>query len=122
MSNGVLESQNYKKDARLKRVLAIITYILGAYVLLSGIGFISTLSDVRELIEVNQWHVCSNYKDYPTYVDSGIFGLALLGVPFLISWGLLKSGYWKYAIIPLGVAAAFMFVEFWSTIDCVSRI
>jgi hypothetical protein len=110
--------QDRKKDVRSKRVLAIITYVLGAYVFVFGALFISTLSDVKELIEIHQWHGCSSYKDYPTYVDGGIFCFASLGVMFLASWGFLKTGYWKFAIIPLTVATTIMFLGFWWTRDC----
>ena len=91
-----------------RRVLSICNYALGIYTLICSLLFIWTLSDVKELIEVHQWHGCSNYKDYPTYVASGSIVLAFCAAAFFGCWLLLIYAlYRKDAVFIAGQAFSF---------------
>ncbi len=107
---------------RARRILSWINYALGVYVLLISVGFVTILQDAQELIEVHQWHACWDYKDYSTYITHGVVSLASLATVFFVSWGLLKSARWKFAIVSLGVGFVIFAVEFWWNADCMSRI
>jgi hypothetical protein len=96
-----------------RRVLSICNYALGIYTLICSLLFIWTLSDVKELIEVHQWHGCSNYKDYPTYVASGSIVLAFCAAAFFGCWLLLKFGHLKSAFSVLGITGIGLGLAFW---------
>jgi hypothetical protein len=103
---------------RSRRILSGINYALGVYVLLISIGFVVTLHDVRELIEVHQWHGCWEYRDYSTYLVAGAAEPVSLAVVFFVSWRLLKSVHWKFAILTSGIGIMIFAAEYWSNLDC----
>lgn len=64
---------------RRKGILSGINYALVAYVLLFSVGFVISLPDARDLIEVHHWHGCWQYKGFRTYVMGGVASAVSLG-------------------------------------------
>ena len=77
------------------RRLMFVNYSIGAITIILFLLDLSSLQDVRELIEVNHWHGCWLYSYFQTYVfvDFAIYVIQIS--MFVTSWFLLKSTYWK---------------------------
>jgi hypothetical protein len=78
-----------------RRRLAIINYGMGICTAALALLDYSSLSDVKNFIEVDGWHRCWEYRDFRTYIVAGILFYSTLGFAFLLSWILLRSPYWR---------------------------
>lgn len=103
---------------RSQRRLAIINYVMGICAAAFALLDYSSLSDVRNLIEVHGWHRCWLYHDFHTYVTFDFLVYSVLAAAFLLSWILLGSTYLKLVYLVLGAAGALASLYMWVGWDC----
>src|ERR1022692_4091328 len=101
-----------------RRCLAIMNYAMGVCIVALALGDYSSLSDVKHFIEVDGWHHCWDYRDFPTYVVSGILFYSALGAAFLLSWILLRSQYWRFVYVVFGVMCFGIGLQIWYGWNC----
>ncbi len=102
-----------------QRRLAILNYVIGIYAAACFLLDYSSLRDVKELIEVNNWHGCWRYRDFSTYVSVDFSVFSVLGAAFLVSWLLLRSAYWRLAHFVVGFAVVIAVTDVYLAWDCV---